>query len=126
VFLYNPAVVTFVDAGAASVNRSTTGTQVVKQKGEPALTLSPGRIDPANPVWTASRKPLVGEFEFNGQDGSSSPTTSTPSSATRARTAGSSSRPRAQPSSGPARRWTEQVTSSTRSWPSTEATSCGR
>jgi uncharacterized protein len=67
VFLYNPARVTFVDSGAASVNRSTTGTQVVTKKHEPALSLSPGRIDPTNPVWTASRKPLVGEFEFNGQ-----------------------------------------------------------
>ncbi|HEY7430208.1 MAG TPA: endonuclease/exonuclease/phosphatase family protein [Streptosporangiaceae bacterium] len=67
-FLFNPAHVSFVDAGAASVNRSATGTQVVKKKGEPALTLSPGRIDPGNPVWTASRKPLVGEFSFNGKD----------------------------------------------------------
>ena len=67
VFLYNPAVVTFVDIGAATVNRSTTGTQVVKKKGEPALTLSPGRIDPTNSVWNSSRKPLVGEFEFSGQ-----------------------------------------------------------
>jgi predicted extracellular nuclease len=68
VFLFNPAVVSFVDAGASSVNRSTTGTQVVKAKGEPALTLSPGRIDPTNPVWASSRKPLVGEFSFNGKD----------------------------------------------------------
>ena len=68
VFLYNPAVVTFEDIGAPTVNRSTTGTQVVKKKGEPALTLSPGRIDPTNSVWNASRKPLVGEFEFNGKD----------------------------------------------------------
>jgi predicted extracellular nuclease len=68
VFLYNPAAVTFVDVGAPTVNRTTTGTQVVKKKGEPALTLSPGRIDPTNAVWTASRKPLVGQFEFNGQD----------------------------------------------------------
>jgi predicted extracellular nuclease len=45
VFLYNPAVVTFVDAGAPTVNRSTTGTQVTKKKGEPALSLSPGRPD---------------------------------------------------------------------------------
>jgi predicted extracellular nuclease len=67
-FLYNPAVVTFVDAGDASVNRSTTGTGVVKKKGEPALTLSPGRIDPGNSVWNASRKPLVGQFRFNGKD----------------------------------------------------------
>jgi hypothetical protein len=68
VFLYNPAAVTFVDSGASTVDRSTTGTQVITKHGEPALTLSPGRIDPANPVWTASRKPLVGEFEFNGKD----------------------------------------------------------
>jgi hypothetical protein len=68
VFLYNPAVVTFDDIGAPTVNRSTTGTQVVKKKGEPTLTLSPGRIDPTNSVWNASRKPLVGEFTFNGSD----------------------------------------------------------
>ncbi len=66
-FLYNPARVTFVDRGAPSVNRSTTATSVVKTKGKPDLTLSPGRIDPTNPVWTASRKPLVGEFTFNGK-----------------------------------------------------------
>jgi predicted extracellular nuclease len=63
-FLYNPARVSFIDTGSASVNRSTTGTQVVKSRGRPALTLSPGRIDPTNPVWTDSRKPLVGEFSF--------------------------------------------------------------
>jgi hypothetical protein len=68
VFLYNPAVVTFVDAGSPTVNRSTTATQVTKKKGEPTLTLSPGRIDPANAVWNASRKPLVGQFTFNGTD----------------------------------------------------------
>jgi uncharacterized protein len=68
VFLYNPAVVTFDDIGAATVNRSTTATQVVKKKGEPTLTLSPGRIDPTNSVWNASRKPLVGQFTFNGKD----------------------------------------------------------
>lgn len=67
VFLYNPARVSFVDRGGADVNRTTTGTQVVKTKGEPDLTLSPGRIDPTNPVWTASRKPLVGEFSFRGK-----------------------------------------------------------
>jgi uncharacterized protein len=31
------------------------------------LSASPGRIDPANPAFNASRKPLVGEFMFNGQ-----------------------------------------------------------
>ena len=65
--LFNPAVVSFVDAGASTVNRSITGTSVVKSKGKPALTLSPGRIDPTNSVWNASRKPLVGQFTFNGE-----------------------------------------------------------
>ena len=64
VFLYNPARVTFLDSGASSTNRSTTGTQVTKQG---ALTLSPGRIDPTNPVWTSSRKPLVAQFMFRGK-----------------------------------------------------------
>ncbi|HET9896253.1 MAG TPA: endonuclease/exonuclease/phosphatase family protein [Streptosporangiaceae bacterium] len=68
VFLFDPSVVSFVDAGDSTADRSATGTQVVKKHGEPALTLSPGRIDPTSPVWTSSRKPLVGEFEFNGQD----------------------------------------------------------
>ncbi len=63
-FLFNPARVSFVDSGAGSVERSTTGTRVVKSHGKPALTLSPGRIDPTNPVWSTSRKPLVGEFTF--------------------------------------------------------------
>ncbi|HSX99296.1 MAG TPA: endonuclease/exonuclease/phosphatase, partial [Streptomyces sp.] len=31
------------------------------------LTVSPGRIDPANAAWTNSRKPLVGEFSFRGK-----------------------------------------------------------
>ncbi len=67
VFLYNPSRVTFVDRGGPTVNRSTTGTAVVKSQGKPDLTLSPGRIDPTNPVWSTSRKPLVGEFLFRGQ-----------------------------------------------------------
>ncbi|MGZ6696486.1 MAG: lamin tail domain-containing protein, partial [Solirubrobacteraceae bacterium] len=66
VFLFDPSRVSFVDRGSSSVNRSTTGTAVVKSHGDPALTLSPGRIDPTNPVWTTSRKPLAGEFEFRG------------------------------------------------------------
>jgi predicted extracellular nuclease len=67
VFLFNPARVSFVARGASSVNRSTTGTSVIKSHGDPALTLSPGRIDPTNPVWTTSRKPLAAEFSFRGR-----------------------------------------------------------
>ena len=43
--------------------------QVTKTTGKPALTLSPGRIDPTNPVWTTSRKPLVGRVHVQRQDG---------------------------------------------------------
>jgi predicted extracellular nuclease len=52
---------------SAATNRSVTGTQVVKKKGAPALTLSPGRIDPTNPVWSSSRKPIAAQFRFNGK-----------------------------------------------------------
>jgi uncharacterized protein len=31
------------------------------------LSISPGRVDPANPAFTASRKPLAGEFRFRGE-----------------------------------------------------------
>jgi predicted extracellular nuclease len=64
VYLFNPARVSFVDRGDSSVDRSTTPTSVEKVEGEPALTLSPGRIDPADTVWNSSRKPLAGEFRF--------------------------------------------------------------
>ncbi len=67
-FLFNPARVSFVDSGAADVNRSTTGTAVTKSRGKVGLTLSPGRIDPTSSAWDSSRKPLVGEFRFRGQD----------------------------------------------------------
>ena len=64
-FLFNPARVQFDDAGPADVNRSTTGTQVTQVHGQATLSLSPGRVDPTNPVWTTSRKPLAGMFTFN-------------------------------------------------------------
>ncbi|MEV0402976.1 lamin tail domain-containing protein [Actinoallomurus sp. NPDC050550] len=67
VYLFNPARVSFVDRGASSVDRSTTPTAVEKLKGKPALTLSPGRIDPANTAWNSSRKPLAGEFRFRNK-----------------------------------------------------------
>lgn len=67
VFLFNPQRVSFVDRGDASVNRSTTPTAVERVKGKPALSLSPGRVDPGSSVWDASRKPLAGEFLFRGK-----------------------------------------------------------
>lgn len=54
----------FVDRGAAG---STTANAVINNGGAPQLQYSPGRIDPTNPAFTGSRKPLAGEFTFNGQ-----------------------------------------------------------
>lgn len=56
-----------MDRGDNATNRSTTGTSVVKRHGDATLSLSPGRIDPTNPVWTDSRKPLAGELLFRGK-----------------------------------------------------------
>ncbi|MER7664411.1 endonuclease/exonuclease/phosphatase family protein [Streptomyces sp. NPDC096193] len=64
VFLFNPERVSFTDRAGGD---STTATGVVEERGRAALTLSPGRIDPANTAWEASRKPLAGEFTFRGR-----------------------------------------------------------
>ncbi len=54
----------FVDRGAAT---ATTATSVTGSGATTALSHSPGRIDPGNANWAATRKPLVGEFHWNGQ-----------------------------------------------------------
>ncbi|MFD7091338.1 endonuclease/exonuclease/phosphatase family protein [Streptomyces sp. NPDC059896] len=64
VFLYNPARVSFTDRPGGD---ATTATGVVRTHGRAALTLSPGRVDPADAAWTNSRKPLAGEFTFRGR-----------------------------------------------------------
>ncbi|MFJ9561914.1 endonuclease/exonuclease/phosphatase family protein [Streptomyces fuscichromogenes] len=64
VFLFNPERVSFVDRAGGD---STTAVGVTKVHGKAQLTASPGRIDPANSAWTASRKPLAGEFVFHGK-----------------------------------------------------------
>ncbi|MDI5973192.1 endonuclease/exonuclease/phosphatase [Streptomyces sp. SL13] len=64
VFLFNPARVSFDDIPGGD---STTAVGVAKDHGQARLTASPGRIDPADSAWTASRKPLVGQFEFQGK-----------------------------------------------------------
>ncbi|GAA2780261.1 lamin tail domain-containing protein [Kitasatospora sp. CM 4170] len=55
---------TFTDRPGAG---STTADSVVDNGGTPALAYSPGRIDPANSAFNASRKPLAGEFRWNGR-----------------------------------------------------------
>ncbi|MBP2340217.1 putative extracellular nuclease [Saccharothrix coeruleofusca] len=63
-FLFNPARVSFVDRPGGD---ATTPVSVVKRGGRAALSVSPGRVDPANPAWENSRKPLAGEFTFRGR-----------------------------------------------------------
>jgi uncharacterized protein len=46
---------------------STTAVDVVKIAGQVQLTSSPGRIDPTNPAFNNSRKPLAAEFLFRGK-----------------------------------------------------------
>jgi hypothetical protein len=59
------------DRGVSFVDRpgggSTTATTVVNGADGPELSASPGRIDPTNAAFTASRKPLAGEFLVGGQ-----------------------------------------------------------
>ncbi|MFF7588431.1 lamin tail domain-containing protein [Kitasatospora purpeofusca] len=65
VFLYR------TDRGLSFTDRpgagSTTADSVVDNGGVPALAYSPGRIDPTNTAFNASRKPLAGEFRWNGR-----------------------------------------------------------
>ncbi len=65
VFLYR------TDRGLSFVDRpggtSTNGTGVTGTGTATALTFSPGRIDPGNSAWASSRKPLAGEFRWNGR-----------------------------------------------------------
>ncbi|MDX2605215.1 endonuclease/exonuclease/phosphatase family protein [Streptomyces caniscabiei] len=64
VFLFNPERVSFTDRAGGD---ATTAVGVTKAYGKARLTVSPGRIDPANAAWANSRKPLVGEFSFRGK-----------------------------------------------------------
>jgi uncharacterized protein len=59
------------DRGLAFVDRqggtSTNSTAVVRSGRTAHLTLSPGRIQPTDPAFTTSRKPLAGEFTWKGK-----------------------------------------------------------
>lgn len=55
--------VSFVDAPGAG---PTTANAVVGTGSETHLQYSPGRVDPINTAFSTSRKPLAGEFTFNG------------------------------------------------------------
>ncbi|MBB5933652.1 endonuclease/exonuclease/phosphatase family protein [Streptomyces zagrosensis] len=63
-FLFNPKRVSFTDTVGGD---AATPVRVLDHGGKPALSASPGRIDPANEAWQDSRKPLVGQFAFRGR-----------------------------------------------------------
>jgi predicted extracellular nuclease len=65
VFLYNPARVTLDSVAGGS---TTTGVGVTAAPdGTADLSASPGLVDPTNAAWASSRKPLAGEFVFQGK-----------------------------------------------------------
>lgn len=59
-FLYNSERVKLSEGVKGSATQS-----VGFENGK--LTLNPGRIDPTNPAFNSSRKPLAAQFEFNGE-----------------------------------------------------------
>ena len=63
-FLYNAARVGLV---ARPGGDATTPNHVLCADGVASLALNPGRVDPGHPAFRSSRKPLAGEFTFNGQ-----------------------------------------------------------
>jgi hypothetical protein len=63
-FLYNPARVSFTDRPGGT---ATAAVSVVNNGGKAQLSYSPGRISPTNSNWASTRKPLAGEFVFQGQ-----------------------------------------------------------
>jgi predicted extracellular nuclease len=67
-YLYKPSLVRLYKQ---NVGTALNGTSVVKG---PALSLNPGLIEPANAAWTASRKPLVAQWEVVGKKGKSAGT----------------------------------------------------
>lgn len=62
-YLFNAARVSFVDRAGGT---STSATTVVDGVYGPQLSASPGRIQPTDAAFSSSRKPLAGEFLFNG------------------------------------------------------------
>ncbi len=63
-FLFNATRVTFTPVPGGD---ATTANSVSCVSGAPMLNLNPGRIDPTNAAFNNSRKPLAGQFEFNGE-----------------------------------------------------------
>ena len=54
----------FVDRPGGS---ATNPVEIKKGTSDAEITISPGRIEPSNSAFNASRKPLIGEFDYRGQ-----------------------------------------------------------
>ncbi len=67
VFLYNPARVGFTPKAPTGDPSTTAVTVSTGTDGTPTLSSNPGRVDPTNEAWNSSRKPLAGEFTFQGK-----------------------------------------------------------
>ncbi|WP_353179832.1 JDVT-CTERM domain-containing protein [Salinisphaera sp. T5B8] len=66
-YLYDASRVNLVEA-RDGVGDATTATQVsANSEGQLALTLNPGRVQPQDPAFNNSRKPVAALFEFRGQ-----------------------------------------------------------
>jgi predicted extracellular nuclease len=65
VFLYNPARVGLDSVPGGSTSTGVTVTAA--SDGTADLSASPGLVDPTNVAWTSSRKPLAGQFVFQGK-----------------------------------------------------------
>ena len=65
-YLYNAARVQLVP-GTQGAGGSLDATVPTLDEGQLALTLSPGRVDPTDAAWAATRKPLAAVWTFNGQ-----------------------------------------------------------
>lgn len=63
-FLFNPDRLDFTDRDRSN---SALGAAVRETDSGPELHPNPSRLAPSDPAWAASRKPLVGEFLFQGK-----------------------------------------------------------
>ncbi|MFJ7306064.1 endonuclease/exonuclease/phosphatase family protein [Streptomyces sp. NPDC099088] len=63
-FFYNPKRVSFPQVPGGD---ATTPVTPVTTSNGLGLSVNPGRLDPANPAWNNSRKPLVAQFNFRGR-----------------------------------------------------------
>lgn len=64
-FLYNPSRVTLSDSVQGRKGTATEAAAFDAEQG--ILSVNPGRIDPENPAFASSRKPLAAQFDFKGE-----------------------------------------------------------